>query len=86
MNILNTSARLTMEPTQPNGCRDLRSGQVVALLRFETAAQEVFRITVLGRRFPELINDDQTLVKSSFVIPTECLGDVPVTVRAQAST
>src|SRR4051794_23447834 len=38
---------------------DLRSGQVVALLRFETAVQEVFAVTVLpGRRYPDLINDD----------------------------
>ncbi len=38
---------------------DLRTGQVVALLRFETAVQEVFAVTVLpGRRYPELINDD----------------------------
>ena len=38
---------------------DLRSGQVVALLRFETAVQDVFAVTVLpGRRYPELINDD----------------------------
>jgi uncharacterized protein (TIGR03032 family) len=65
---------------------DLRSGQVVALLRFETAVQEVFAVTVLGRRFPELINDDQTVLESSFVVPTECLGDVAATVRAQGST
>ncbi|WZO99345.1 TIGR03032 family protein [Isosphaeraceae bacterium EP7] len=61
---------------------DLSSGQVVALLRFETAVQEVFAVTVLGHRFPELINDDQQLMESSFVVPTECLGDVAATVRA----
>jgi uncharacterized protein (TIGR03032 family) len=62
---------------------DLRSGQVVALLRFETAVQEVFAVTVLpGRRFPELINDDEKLLESSFVVPTDCLGDVAATVRA----
>lgn len=62
---------------------DLRSGQVVALLRFETAVQEVFAVTVLGRRYPELINDDAKLLESSFVVPTECLGDVAATVRAE---
>lgn len=61
---------------------DLRTGQVVALLRFETAVQEVFAVTVLGRRFPELINDDEKILESSFVVPTECLGDVAATVRA----
>jgi uncharacterized protein (TIGR03032 family) len=60
---------------------DLRSGQVVALLRFETAVQEVFAVTVLGQRFPELINDDETLLESSFVVPTDCLGEVAATVR-----
>jgi uncharacterized protein (TIGR03032 family) len=60
---------------------DLRSGQVVALLRFETAVQEVFAVTLLGRRFPELINDDEKLLESSFVVPTECLGDVAAKVR-----
>jgi uncharacterized protein (TIGR03032 family) len=60
---------------------DLRSGQVVALMRFETAVQEVFAVTVLGQRFPELINDDETLLESSFVVPTDCLGEVAATVR-----
>jgi uncharacterized protein (TIGR03032 family) len=62
---------------------DLRSGQVVALLRFETAVQEVFAVTLLGRRFPELINDDEKVLESSFVVPIECLGDVAATVRAE---
>jgi hypothetical protein len=55
---------------------------VVALLRFESAAQEVFAVTVLGRPFPALINDDEKLLESSFVVPTECLGDVAAMVRA----
>ncbi len=61
---------------------DLRSGQVVALLRFETAVQEVFAVTLLGRRFPDLINDDEKVLESSFVVPTECLNQVAATVRA----
>jgi uncharacterized protein (TIGR03032 family) len=61
---------------------ELTSGRVVALLRFDTAVQEVFAVTVLpGRRYPELINDDETLLESSFVVPTECLGEVAATVR-----
>lgn len=62
---------------------DLRSGQVVALLRFETAVQEVFAVTVLpGRRFPDLINDDEKLLENSFVVPAKYLGEVAATVRA----
>jgi uncharacterized protein (TIGR03032 family) len=60
---------------------DLRSGQVVALLRFETGVQEVFAVTLLGRRFPDLINDDANLLENSFVVPTACLDDVAATVR-----
>ncbi len=60
---------------------DLRSGQVVGLVRFETAVQEVFAVTVLGQRYPDLINDDEKLLQDSFVVPTECLKEVAATVR-----
>src|SRR4029077_8138668 len=56
---------------------DLRNGQVIALLRFETAVQEVFAVTVLpGKRYPELINDDEKLLENSFVVPDAALADV----------
>jgi uncharacterized protein (TIGR03032 family) len=61
---------------------DLRTGQLVALLRFDTAVQEVFAVTVLpGRRFPDLINEDHTLLENSFVVPDEALADVPALLR-----
>jgi hypothetical protein len=42
-----------------------------------------FAVTVLPcRRLPDLINDDDKLLESSVVVPTECLGDVAATVRA----
>jgi uncharacterized protein (TIGR03032 family) len=57
---------------------DLASGNVVALLRFEDAVQEVFAVQVLpGKRYPELINDDPKLMENSFVLPDEALRDVP---------
>jgi hypothetical protein len=37
---------------------------------------------MLGRRFPEPINDDEKLLESSFVVPTECVGEFAATVRA----
>ncbi len=55
---------------------DLTSGKVVALLRFETAVQEVFAVTVLpGRRYPDLINDDEELLENSFAVPDAALAD-----------
>jgi uncharacterized protein (TIGR03032 family) len=66
---------------------DLASGQVVALLRFETAVQEVFAVTVLpGRRWLELINGDETLLENSFVVPDAALIDVPAGARSAAGT
>jgi hypothetical protein len=61
---------------------DLRRGEVVALLKFTSGVQEVFAVALLRRRFPDLINDDEKLLESSFVVPTECLGDVAASVRA----
>jgi uncharacterized protein (TIGR03032 family) len=64
---------------------ELATGQVVALLRFETAVQEVFAVAVLpGRRWPELINDDDTRLENSFVVPDAALADVPAALRAPA--
>jgi uncharacterized protein (TIGR03032 family) len=64
---------------------DLVSGEPVGLLRFEEAVQEIFAVQVLvGKRYPELINDDKKLMKNSFVLPDEALGDVPAAIRAGA--
>jgi hypothetical protein len=64
---------------------DLASGRVVALLRFDTAVQEIFAVTVLpGRRWPELINDDETVLENAFVVPDQALADVPATLRVPA--
>jgi hypothetical protein len=65
---------------------DLRRGSIAGLLKFESGVQEVFAVAVLPRRFPELINDDETLLESSFVVPTEVLCEVAATVRAPGST
>jgi uncharacterized protein (TIGR03032 family) len=62
---------------------DLVTARIVGLLRFEDAVQEVFAVAVLRRRFPELINDDETLLANSFVVPTESMSDVAETVRAR---
>ena len=76
--------RLTAEERTCGVCViDLRNGQVIGLLRFETAVQEVFAVTVLpGRRFPELINDDENLLENSFVVPDAALADVSPALRA----
>jgi uncharacterized protein (TIGR03032 family) len=64
---------------------DLATGQVVALLRFETAVQEIFAVTVLsGKRYPDLINDNEKLLENSFVVPDAALAEVPASLRGPA--
>jgi hypothetical protein len=64
------------------GVVDLRRGDTVAWLKFASGVQEVFAVALLPRRFPDLINDDEKLLESSFVVPTARLGDVAARVRA----
>ena len=48
--------------------------------------QEVFVVTVLpGRRFPELIHDDEALLVNSFVVPDAALAEVSPALRAPAA-
>ncbi|MFO0957352.1 MAG: TIGR03032 family protein [Isosphaeraceae bacterium] len=62
---------------------DLATGGVVAVLRFEEAVQEVFAVAALpGRRWPELINDDEAMLSDSFVLPDAALADVPPSLRS----
>jgi uncharacterized protein (TIGR03032 family) len=57
---------------------DVRSGAVVALLRFEDAVQEIFEVALLpGMRFPELSEADGELVGSTWVVPPAALEEVP---------
>jgi uncharacterized protein (TIGR03032 family) len=81
---ISITERLTPEQRTCGVCVvDLRSGETIALLKFETGVQEIFAVALLPRRVPDLINDDEKILESSFVVPTECLGDVAATVRAQ---
>ncbi|MGF1481488.1 MAG: TIGR03032 family protein [Cyanophyceae cyanobacterium] len=56
---------------------NLRSGQIVAFLRFEEGVQEIFAVQVIpNTRFPEIIDWDESLLGSSFVLPDEALQEV----------
>ena len=49
---------------------DLRSGQIIGLLEFQTAVEEIFDVQLLpGLRFPELIGFQKEAVQHTFVIP-----------------
>lgn len=49
---------------------DLRSGQLVGLLEFQSAVEEIFDVQLLpGLRFPELIGFQKEAVQHTFIIP-----------------
>jgi uncharacterized protein (TIGR03032 family) len=68
---------------------DIRNGQTVAFLRFESGVQEIFAVQVLPFRFPELLPDDHDLVASSYVLPDAAMPEVrpaPADPNAPAKT
>jgi uncharacterized protein (TIGR03032 family) len=57
---------------------NIETGQTVAFLQFEEAVQEIFAVQVLpGIRFPEIIDWDEQLIATSYVLPDAALADVP---------
>jgi uncharacterized protein (TIGR03032 family) len=54
---------------------DIRNGQVVAFLRFESGVQEIFAVALLPHRFPDLIQDDKALLGATYVLPDAALSE-----------
>ena len=51
---------------------DLRSGQVVGFLEFQTAVEEIFDVQLLpGLRVPEVIGFQQETLHHTFIVPRE---------------
>ena len=51
---------------------DLRSGQTVGFLEFQTAVEEIFDVQLLpGLRFPEVIGFQQETLHHTFIVPRE---------------
>lgn len=56
---------------------DLRSGTTAAFLRFEGVVQELYEVLALpGIRYPEILEGDDPLLETSFVLPDAALADV----------
>ncbi len=56
---------------------DIRSGQVVAFLKFEDAVQEVFAVSLLPNiRFPDVLGGADPHVAISYALPDEALREV----------
>jgi len=55
---------------------NINTGQTVAFLRFEQGVQEIFGVSVLPNiQFPEVIDWDENLLRSSYVLPDEALQE-----------
>jgi len=49
---------------------DLRTGQMIGLLEFQTAVEEIFDVQLLrGARFPEVVGFQKEMIHHTFVIP-----------------
>jgi uncharacterized protein (TIGR03032 family) len=68
------------------GVVDLRTGQVIGLLEFQTAVEEIFDVQLLaGLRFPELVGFQKEAVHHTFVMPREDSGTIDVLDRGALS-
>lgn len=62
---------------------NIESGETIGFVKFEDAVQEVFAVEILaGSRFPDLINHDAEIMKSSYELPDSALLDVPDDIRS----
>ena len=69
------------ERDEPRHCGmwvvDTRSGETIAMLRFDDAVQEIFGIAVLPElRYPAFCKED-SLIGDSFILPDAALKDTP---------
>jgi uncharacterized protein (TIGR03032 family) len=61
----------------------LETGRVLAFLQFEDAVQEIFAVQVVpNSRFPDLINDDNDILGTTYVLPDEALSQVPPSLQS----
>ena len=66
---------------------DLRAGQVIASLEFQTAVEEIFDVQLLrGLRFPEVIGFQQETIQHTFVVPPGRGGEGTGTGEALTTT
>ena len=55
---------------------NINTGETVAFLRFEEGVQEIFAVSILPNiRFPHLVDQDEQLLRNSYVLPDEALQE-----------
>jgi uncharacterized protein (TIGR03032 family) len=64
---------------------DTRTGTTAGFVRFEGNVEEIFDVEVLGRRFPQILDGEDPLTASSYVLPDDALVDIPADLVAPSS-
>lgn len=54
---------------------NINTGEIVAFLQFKEGVEEIFSVTVLPNRFPDLVESDEDLLSATFVLPDWALQD-----------
>lgn len=55
---------------------DVRTGRIVAFLKFTGGVQEIFAVSVLRDAFPDIASEDEKFAYSTFVIPDALLKEI----------
>ncbi|MEG4444008.1 TIGR03032 family protein [Microcoleus sp. AT9_B5] len=59
---------------------NIDTGEIIAFLRFESGVQEIFAIGIIpGFLFPEVINWDEQLLGTTYILPDAALQEVELT-------
>ena len=62
---------------------DIETARTVAFLKFSRAVQEIFAVqTLRGALFPALIDEDDALLKTTYVLPDAALKEIRLTAAA----
>ncbi len=61
---------------------DLRTGQVIGFLRFESGVHEIFAVQVVLARQPEILPWGDERIKTSYVVPDAALREVPIALKS----
>lgn len=78
--------RIAERPQEERSCGvwivNIETGETVGYIKFEDAVQEIFAVQILhNARYPELVNDNRTILNDSFILPDAALADVPENLR-----
>ncbi|MCP4165654.1 MAG: TIGR03032 family protein, partial [Chloroflexi bacterium] len=64
---------------------NVQNGETVAFLRFESGVQEIFAVQIVPARFPDMLEFNDEIINTSYVLPDEAMKDVPAPLKEPLS-